>query len=122
MDQRLSRVAGLRPERLTPHELPGLARAMIAYVYKQVRLTHVLIQGVTCVRFYGPSTNFLVRQDDWIKVVPYLKDGSFDNLTVSVSAPLVRDRGAFYEESVVDINDPLYRRILNVLTTLFPGD
>lgn len=120
MDQRLFRIGGHRPHRLINRDVPALARAIVAYIRKQARVDKHQIQNVTCLHFIGGSVDFLVRSDDWAKVVPLLKDGSFDPLVVAVHTPNVRTRTEQFDPAVSDINDPLYQRIVDVLNPLFP--
>ena len=102
MDQRLTLVAGSRLQRLTPNETPLLAQAMVLFIRGSVRVAKGVVSNTPYIRFYGDSTNIVVRADDWSKVSPYIKDQSFDPLVV----PVAND-------------DELYQRILTVLNLLF---
>lgn len=120
MDQRLFQIQGLRPERLTKHDLPALAKAMVAYMRKQANLNKFFVQNVGCIHFYGPGTNVLVRADDWVKVVPFLKDGTFDAIVVPVSRSRGRAVGGAHVADLYDSD--MYNRILRTLDPLFPVD
>ena len=105
MDQRLFQIQGLRPHRLTKHDLPALAKAMVAYMRKEASLEKFFVQNVACIHFWGVGINVLVRSDDWVKIVPYLKDGTFDSIVVPVAKA-----------------SDMYDRILRTLEPLFPVD
>lgn len=119
MDQRLFYVGGRRPERLTRNETPDLARAMVAFMRRKASIDRPVVLGLGCVRIYGPGINVLVRADDWIKIVPYLKDGSFDWTVLPVIRPVVLNPPVI-EGTNLDVGDQqLYERILTVLNQLF---
>jgi hypothetical protein len=121
MDQRLFRIHGLRPHRLTKHDLPSLAKAMVAYMRKEATLEKYFVQNVACIHFSGVGINVLVRSDDWVKVLPYLKDGTFDAIVTPV--PKVRMRVPLSEANMADVyGSDMYYRILHTLDPLFPVD
>ena len=121
MDQRLFRIAGHRPQRLTNRDVPALARAIQAAIRRQANIDRHVINDVYCIRFYSPSFELLVRSEDWAKVVPFLKDGTFDPLISPVSQVFVSDRRSYYDVSVLDRTDPeLFDRLVRILTPLFP--
>jgi len=120
MDQRLFRIGGSRPQRLTKQDLPTLARAMVAVIRKQAQLHRYAVRDVHCIQFSGPGIDLLVRSEDWVKVLPFLKDGTFDPLILPVSQDRVSSRTVPYDASVADLVDPeLYHRILRFLDPLF---
>lgn len=120
MDQRLFRIGGLRPHRLTKQDVPTLAKAMVAVIRGQASIYRHVIRDIHCLRFSGTSIDLLVRSEDWVKVLPFLKDGTLDPLVVPVSPYTVLDRRATYDASVVDANDPeLYFRIITILDPIF---
>lgn len=123
MDQRLFRIAGHRPHRLTKQDVPALARAMLAVIRRQGVLEKYAVRDVYCIRLSGPGFEVLVRSEDWAKVLPFLKDGTIDPLTLPVSQAMVSNRAAYYDASVLDRTEPdLYMRIVRVLDPLFPVD
>jgi hypothetical protein len=119
VDQRLFFVNGRRPERLTRNETPDLARAMVAFLRGKAKIDRTVVCNVACVRIYGPGINSLVRGDDWINLVPYLKDNSFDWTILPVLHPVVLNPPVI-EGTDLDVGDQqLYERILTVLNQLF---
>jgi hypothetical protein len=72
---------------------------------KEASVERFFVQNVACVHFWGVGINVLVRSDDWVKVVPFLKDGTFEAILTPVS-----------KES------DMYYRILHTLDPLFPAD
>jgi len=123
MDQRLKFLPGMhRPHRLTRNETPDLARAIVGFLRGQVACERGISGGVGYVWLHGDSGhNITVRYDDWVKIVPYLKDGSFDPTLVPVPGSVVLDPLVKFDGSVVGLADQeLYGRIKTVLDQLFP--
>lgn len=121
MDHRLFRINGLRPHRLTKHDLPSLAKAMVAYMRKEASLEKHFVQNIACIHFCGVGINILVRSDDWVKVIPYLRDGTFDAIVTPV--PRARMRTPLSEANMADVySSDMYYRILHTLDPLFPDD
>lgn len=82
----------------------------------------VAINSVGFIRLYSESAgvDLLVRSDDWIKLVPYLKDGTLDTTMLPVPEPYVLNSVSRFDASVLDVNDrELYNRILTLLRQLF---
>jgi hypothetical protein len=122
VDERLFRIAGVRPYPLTRHELPALAEAMLAYLRRQALVERMVVCDVPCVRFFNRSSgiNVVVRSDDWAKVVPYLKDDTLDPLIFPTPVLTTANRQVQYAGSVLSINDhQLYARTLELLERLF---
>lgn len=120
MDQRLFYIAGQRPERLTRRETPELARAMTAYFRRQASVTKGVLNDVPYVRVFNPGLfSVVVRWDDWVKIIPYLSDGSFDTTIIPDPSWCYLNPNQVFDASIVDITDPLYNRILNTLNGIF---
>jgi hypothetical protein len=86
-------------------------------------VSHHHVYNVACLHFSGAGISILVRSDDWAKVVPFLKDGSFDDLVVPVSNRSPLNRHVFFDASMSDVNDAeLYNRILHTLEPFFTID
>ncbi len=120
MDQRLFYIAGQRPERLTRRDTPELARAMTAYFRRQASVTKGVLYDVPYVRLFNPGQfSVVVRWDDWVKIIPYLSDGSFDTTIIPDPSWSFLHPNQVYDASVVDLTDPLYNRILNTLNGIF---
>lgn len=123
MDQRLYRVYGDRPHRITQNEVPELARGILAFIRKQARVDRVAVNNVGAIRLFSATAgvDLLVRSDDWIKLVPYLKDGTLDTTLLPVAEAQVFDTSSKFDSSVLDVSDKeLYDRILTLLNQLFP--
>jgi len=120
VDQRLFYIAGQRPERLTRRETPELAKAMTAYFRRQASVTKGVLNDVPYVRVFNPGLfSVIVRWDDWVKIIPYLSDGSFDTTIVPESSWCFTPSNQVFDASIVDITDPLYKRILDTLNGIF---
>jgi hypothetical protein len=94
----------------------------MAAVRRQAYIDRHVINNVPCVRITndGGGINVLVRADDWVKLVPYLKDGTFDVSLLPVEKPVVLNPNIHYDASAGEIWDPeLYARIFTLLNDLF---
>lgn len=121
MDQRLFKIAGQRPERLTQADTPAVARALTAYFRRQAQVTTGVLDGVQYVRLFNPGLfSVVVRGDDWAKILPYLKDGSFDITVIPEPTLFVAQPSVLADVSAMSANDGLYQRILTILNQLFP--
>lgn len=121
MESRWKTLKGLRLAPLTNNELPDLARAIVGHIRKKVDVKNGVYLDQTFVCFTGPGVQVLVRGEDWNLILPYLKDGSFNPLVIPDPQIVTVDRTVRYEPSVIPYQDrPLYIRVLNVLTSLFP--
>jgi hypothetical protein len=117
MDQRLSRIHGIRPHRLLKGDLPALAKAMVAYMRKEAKVETFFVKDVACVYFSGVGISTLVRSEDWVKVLPFLENGTFE----SKLTPVVSVRTNYNESDLADIySSGMYHRILRTLDPLFP--
>lgn len=122
MDQRLSYLAGThRLHRLTRNEVPDLAKAIVAFMRGQASCGQGIFRDTPFVWIRGEAdVDVIVRQDDWVKITPYLKDGSFDTTLVPVSREVVQKPLKRFDGSITQQGDRiLYERILAVLNGLF---
>lgn len=121
MDQRLFKIAGHRPERLTRSDTPEVARALTAYYRRQAQVSRGVLNEVAYVRLANPGVfDVIVRWDDWVKILPYLSDESFDLTIIPEPTLFVSQSSILADGSTVEnTNDGLYHRILNVLNQLF---
>jgi len=121
VDQRLFKIAGHRPERLTRSDTPEVARALTAYYRRQAQVSRGVLNEVAYVRLANPGVfDVIVRWDDWVKILPYLSDESFDLTIIPEPTLFVSQSSILADGSTVEnTNDGLYHRILNVLNQLF---
>lgn len=122
MDNRLFKIYGSRPQRLTRNEVPALARGIVAVLRGRASVDRYVIHDIPCTRLFNPGggINILVRSDDWVKVVPYLKDGTLDTTQFPVNTPGVLYPNTFFDPSASVIWDTeLYERVVTILLKLF---
>lgn len=120
MDQRLFKIAGRRPERLTRADTPEVARALTAYSRHQAQVTKGVLNEVAYVRLYNSGIiDVIIRWDDWVKILPYVTDGYFDTTIFPEPTLFVAQSAVLASASTIDQNDELYQRILYVLNQLF---
>jgi hypothetical protein len=113
VDQRLFKIGERRPERLTRADTPEVARAIAAYYRRQAQLTRGVTKEVAYVRLINPGLfDVSIRWEDWVKILPYFMDGSF-NPSISHEPTL------FVSNPTLNPADGLYRHILNILNQLF---
>jgi hypothetical protein len=120
VDQRLFKIAGRRPERLTRADTPEVARAITAYYRRQAQVTRGVLNEVAYVRLVNPGVlDVVIRWDDWVKIVPYFIDGSLDTTINPEPTLLVDHFSVLTDASTIDLTDGLYQRTLNILNQLF---
>lgn len=120
MDQRLFKIAGRRPERLTRADTPEVARALTAYYRHQAQVTKGVLNEVAYVRLYNSGIiDVVIRWDDWVKILPYVTDESFDTTIIPEPTLFVAHTAVLASASTIDQTDELYQRILDVLNQLF---
>jgi hypothetical protein len=104
---------------MTKEDNPSLALAIVSFLKGKASCVSGKCREVSFYRFYSDTgVDFLVREDDWFKVAPYFRDGSFDTnlFPESRNSTLHPD----YVASVSDfIGGELYTRVLTVLDRLF---
>jgi hypothetical protein len=120
VDQRLFKIAGRRPERLTRADTPEVARALTAYYRHQAQVTKGVLNEVAYVRLYNSGIiDVVIRWDDWVKILPYVTDESFDTTIIPEPTLFVAHTAVLASASTIDQTDELYQRILDVLNQLF---
>jgi len=128
VDNQLDRIhtPGRRaPVRLTTAELPGVARAITALVRGQARAKSANFRGRRYIRIRGVAIDSIIYREDWAKIHPHIENSSFSPLSFPVeSGSKTFDPVTRYEAGTIDIQDPLFKRVLGVLqaefTTSFP--
>lgn len=123
MDNRLGLVFGKRPSRLRRQDLPTVAMAITTYVRGYpVAAGPLTTETVHVMTFKSDLFEVAVLWDDWMKIDPYVRDGAFSPTLFPVSAGYqLSDPRVTINPSMVR-SDPLYKRVLNVLTLLFPDE
>jgi hypothetical protein len=102
---------------LTKDDVPILARAIVACIRKLGRIDRVRFHTVEVIKLTGVGFNLYVRSEDWLKIAPYLLDGTL-NPTVTTFAPPTSQP---IDVSTIDLQDrDLYVRVYNILLGLFP--
>lgn len=122
MDNRLGLVFGQRPSHLRQQDLPAVATAITAYVRGYpVSAGPLTTATVRLMVFKSDVFDVAVLWDDWLKIDPYVRSDDFSPIKYPLAA------GYALSEPRVTINlsmiqaDPLYKRVLDVLTLLFPA-
>jgi hypothetical protein len=120
VDQRLFKIAGRRPERLTRSDTPEVARALTAYYRRQAQVTSGVLNEVAYIRLVNPGViDVVVRWDDWVKILPYITNGTFDTTLVPIPTLFVAQPSILSDGSSIGQTDELYERILTILNRLF---
>lgn len=114
MDNRLGNIATTRPGRLRTQDLPVLASAMVGY-WKGLGVVDANTKGnVGYVRIHGPNFDITVTDDDWLRILPYLRDATLG--PGDLPSPQLRGRTVAGK----DFGDPtLYNRTLSTLQLIF---
>lgn len=122
MDNRVFRVDGQRLVRLRKDDVPKLARTIVAVIRDRARAGVVRVKNVDYIELIGPDVDALVLKSDWEKILPFIRDESF-NTQIAPAEPPGRylDYKVAYSESVLERADRrLYERIVGILVGLFP--
>lgn len=77
MDSRLFTIDGLRAGRIRREDLPLLARSIVGVSRGKGVLTAGRVRGVGYARLKGKDFDIIVVKEDWIKVEPLVRDGTF---------------------------------------------
>lgn len=118
MDNRLSSIGTARPGRVRKQDIPDLASALVGYWKGKGVLDAGSSKNVAYVRLHGANFDVLVTREDWVKVLPYLRDGTlgpwlFPSPSVGVMDPTKSVTGQ-------DFGDPyLYLRTFTTLSQIF---
>lgn len=123
MESRLAHVAGKRVGALYREDLSAVAFAITTFVRKltPVRVSWVSISGAPVVVFESDWFVVPILREDWVKIEPYVQDDTF---LPSLFPPfagysLLRPDAEVTPEAFS--RDPLYRKVLDTLTVLFPN-
>lgn len=117
MDERLSVIGGQQVMNVTADDIPALAHAIVSLILGQGRAGSQQIAEVSVVRLIGVDFDLYLRSEDWLKIVPYLADGTLNPLVIAAD-PLIQDQPI--ASALIEVQNPiLYKRVYGVLTTLF---
>lgn len=124
MDNRISKIDGRKPRSLRRSDCPIVALAIVSYYRQQCSVLSGTHRHLPYVRFVGRGLDVSVLGEDWEKILPFVKDGTF-NPSQTPTSPFVGylhpDR--HYAQATLDSRDiRFYERVLGVLEQLFPGD
>ncbi len=112
-----------RVTRLRKSELPMVALAIAGHVLGYCAAHRDKQGNRPLVRIWGEGFEVYVLKEDWDKIEPYLRDGTFNPQVVAY--PKVGFLKPFAAKDIVNVfkyNQPFYDRILGVLEGLFPED
>lgn len=113
-------IHGRRLSRLRIPDLPGVAKAIVAYTRGHAKSAEYVRHGVGFVRLYGIGVDVNVLVSDWNKIVPYLQSGAWNPRVTPVARAFAAPNA---EASIADTDDPdLYRRVLQALQLIFTED
>lgn len=98
-----------------------MAKAIVGYERKLVTAERCYSRQVAYFRFTAKGLDCIVLATDFEKILPYIKDGTFDPIqypppTIDVGSPTVHP-----DISTIDQWDPVfYGRVYGQLRALFP--
>ncbi len=120
MDNRLSLAFGKRVSRLRSQDLPDVAYGLTLTIrnLSPVQITQKSIGGAPTMLFSSPDFKLAILVSDWLLIEPYFKDYTLSpvfyptpDFYATLKGPPPRNRIQ---------TDTLYKRVLDVLTLLFP--
>ena len=78
MDNRLDILPnGKRARALLETDLEDVAEAIVLQRIGEANASQCLYKDRMCVRFKGLATDIYILADDWLKILPYVRDGAF---------------------------------------------
>ena len=121
MEPRLAPLKGQRLKHLRQTDLPSLALVIVGHARQLVVAKWGLHGTVPVMCLQGRGLSVQVRYDDWAKIVPYLKDGTFNPLlTAFERVPYLQPEFVFTLATLDLVDRDFYTRVLGVLRVLFP--
>lgn len=121
MDNRLGLLASKRPSHLRKQDLPDVAVAITTATRGYpVQVGPTSYQGIRVMCFRSVWFETYILEEDWAKIDPYVRSDYFSPTVYPVYAGYeLSDPSVQFSPSLVT-QDPLYKRVLDVLTMLFP--
>ena len=121
MDNRLALLLGKRPSRLRRQDLPDVATAITAYIRGYPVLAGPTdAAGVRSMVFRSDCFEVAVLMEDWAKIDPYVRADAFSPTLYPPSAGYALSDPFIQLTPSMITSDLLYKRVLDVLTLLFP--
>jgi hypothetical protein len=116
VDESLRIIGGRQLMNVTADDVPVLARVLVMLVLGVGSAASYQIGQLAVVHLTGPDVDLHVRAEDWLKIAPYLADGTFN--VIAEAEDLFPPENA--TAAVIETQYPsLYRRVYGVLSTLF---
>lgn len=116
VDARLALLNGKQPTPLLGGDLPSVAHALVCAIRKQGRASVGYWRDRPIIHLVGPGFDQYVLGTDWVKIAPYLADGTLDPLEV----PTVNiGQQNFSSDRSDPVYSDLYRRVYGILVSLF---
>lgn len=115
MDNRLGLIDGRQVTHLTQENLPEVSKALSLALRGQAQVRTYRWHSITLVHLKGTEANTYIRYDDWVKILPHLSTGLFNN----------RSSYPFGWRTVADASaidpryDLTYQRVYSVLKSIF---
>lgn len=122
MDDRLMRIRGIRPGKLLKSNTPDVAKAIVLFATGEAQVVRDFRGGLEYVRIWGERVEVVVLASDWDLILPYLRDGYFEDAIYPTPRTVVRD--PMWDDPVLETSPyrPMYDRVLTKLQELFPDD
>ncbi len=119
MDNRLKLFFGQRVSRLRRQDLPEVAYALTLASRNRIPVSfgRDTLAGADVVTVTSEWFALTVLATDWVKIEPYIRDGDF---TVAAKPGASTQDVQVRPDPAQISTDPLYKRILHVLTLEFP--
>jgi len=96
-----------------------VALALVAVARGRAHLGGSYVHEVPLVEIKGDNCHVLILGEDWAKIEPFIKDGSFDPLIVP-NAPRTARLDPSHDMGALELVDqPFYLYVLNTLKLLF---
>lgn len=118
VDLRLDLIDGRQVANLTIDDVPIVARAITACIRKKAGIGLVYANNISIIRLLGVGFDLSIRAEDWVRIAPFLVDGTFNP---EVSAHPIPRMDPPLSVSTIDLQDrSLYSHVVGVLSGLFP--
>ena len=121
MDSRLTFYQGQRPAPLRTTDLPSVALAIVAALRKLIKVDRGTCGTMSLVHLHGRGLDLVMRGEDWAKILPYLRDGTFNpQIILPERIPVLQPEHLIEVAMLDQVDRDLYQRVLGVLLELFP--